>query len=352
MKGNKIRIGIIAGTAYPSSPEFYGSEVEMGILANELGKLENEVILIAATKSMKGNYELKLLPCTWGRLNYDIEYLVMQYADILYSCDYVIDASPLNIFSEETYFWKRNWLKNHVLVYYRNGTSSFNPRPPVNYKVHGVWLSNSAIEAMQPFKLPRELCHAINNGIPEWYKPIENPTKDYILYLGACRPEKGIYTILEIAKKLPNEKFVFAWRAIHEEHKREQEKFLEKAKELQNVEFKELPEKGHFKAKLRLMQNAKAFIQINNPNYVEAQGLARLEACRCGCPLIVEDSKSAREFLNDKVAFFCKNIEDAVNAIDNIDKIDRKECYEFVKEKYSVERFAEEYLDLYDKIKR
>jgi glycosyltransferase involved in cell wall biosynthesis len=346
-----MKIGIIAGNAYPANPNYYGSETEIAVLADSLGKLGHEVILIASTKSMKGNYELKLLPCTWGKLNYEIESLVMQYADILYSCDYVIDASPLCLFSENTWFWKRDWLKNHVLVYYRNGTFSFNPRPPVNFNIHGVWLSNSAIENMIPFKLPKELCHVINYGIPDWYKPIDNPSRDYILFIGAPRKEKGIYTILEVAKRLPNEKFIFAWRAIFDEHRKEQEKFLEKAKEIKNVEFMELPEEKHFEAKLKLMQNAKAFIQINNPDYVEAQGLARLEACRCGCPLIVEDSKSAREFLSDKVAFFCKNIEDAVNAIKNIDKIDRKTCYEFIKEKYSVERFAKEFLDLYGKIK-
>jgi glycosyltransferase involved in cell wall biosynthesis len=344
-----MKITVISSSVYPASPEQYGSECELAYLANELGK-KHEVTLIAAVGSLKGNYKLLLLPNMHGKIFYEVESLVVNYWEKIKDSDFIIDGSALNFLCEEIYFWNRNWLKNHVIVYYRNGTSSLNPRPPVNFNIHGVWLSNTAIKNMQPFKIPKEFNHIVNYGIPDFYEPIKNPSKDYILYVGAPRKEKGIFRILNIAKRLPEEKFIFAWRAISEEHKKTQQEFLEKAKDIKNVVFYELPEENQLKEKIKLMQNAKAFIQVNEPNYVEAQGLARLEALRCGAPLIVEESEAAREFLNEDVAFFCKTDDDIVNAIKSIEKIDREKCSNFVKERYSVEKMANSFLNLYQEL--
>jgi hypothetical protein len=45
-------------------------------------------------------------------------------------------------------------------------------------------------------------------------------------------------------------------------------------------------------------------------------------------------------------------MEDAVSAIKNIGKIDRKKCYFHVKNNFSVETYARRYLELATKIKR
>lgn len=213
-----MKIAVISGCSYPANPNNYGSEVMASVLANELGKT-HEVMLIAASGSIKGNYELKLLPNLKGNVSYEIELLVMNYFDELKECDYVIDMSPLCMYCEELYFFHREMLNKQVVVYSRNGTSAFNPRYPVNTYIHGVCLSQAAKRELLK-QNPELKLSVIPYGIRlDWYKFKRNK-KDYILYLGAPRVEKGIFRILEIAELLPDEYFIFAWRAISEEHKR------------------------------------------------------------------------------------------------------------------------------------
>ena len=346
MAGAKLKIACIAGTCYPCNPDVYGSEVQLALLANELGKLGHEVTLYAATKSIKGKYRLRLLPCSWGRLSYSIENLITLYLDELLEHDYVIDGSPLCMFCEQIWFWHRDWLRNHVLVYYRNGTHSFNPRPPVNYNIHGVWLSNSAVEAMQPFKLPRELCHVIHYGINlDWYRP-GNAKEDYILYLGAPRREKGIFSILEVARLLPDQRFVFAWKAFSEEHKRIEQEWLTKAKDLPNVEHVEYET---LKEKVKLLQRAKCFIQLIEPDYVEAFGLAISEALACGTPVILMNRPCHKELFSG-IAYFVGSVEEAAKLIQRDEWPTPEQCHSFIKERYSLRRYAESFLKLYESL--
>jgi len=337
-----MKIGVIAGTSYPANPDNYGSEVMLAVLADALGKLGHKVILVAAAKSIKGNYKLRLLPCVWGKLSYTIESAVLTYLDELLECDFVIDASPLCMFTENIYFWKRQWLNDHVLVYYRNGTSSFNPRPPVNHYLDGVWLSNTAVKHMQPFKLPKEITHVIPYGVPEWYKPGKSK-EDYILYLGAPRKEKGIFKILEVAKQLPNQRFVFAWKAFSEEHKKTEEEWKKEASKLSNVEHVEYET---LKEKVDLLQRAKAFIQLIEPNYVEAFGLAICEALACGTPVILMNRECHKELFSG-IAYFVNDVKDVVELIKRDEWVTPEQCVEFVKNNYSVEKYANSFIRLY-----
>jgi len=348
-----VKIGVIAGSTYPSSPNNYGSEVMAAVLADELGR-KHDVMLIAASGSIKGRYKLKLLPNLKGNLSYQIESLVMNYFDELKECDYVIDMSPLCMYCEELYFWHREMLDKQVVVYSRNGTNAFNPRVPVNMNLHGVCLSYAARnEITKNFNIPSNLLHVIPYGIRlDWYR-FKRKKKDYLLYLGAPRKEKGIFKILEIAKRLPNEHFIFAWRAINDEHKRTQEEFLKKAKKLSNVEFIELPEgEEHFRAKVRLYQNAKALIKADLKSYIEALGLVSIEAMSCGTPVITASHGANPEVVaNGKTGFLCKSIKEYVNAIKNVHVIEPKACRRHVEINFSSRRFAESYLKLYEEIK-
>jgi len=337
-----MKIGVIAGTAFPANGDYYGSEVELAVLADALGKMGHEVVLVAAARSIKGKYKLRLLPCTWGKLSYTIESSVLTYLAELLECDYVIDGSPYCMFTEHIYFWRRDWLKNHLLVYYRNGAYSANPRPPVNFCIHGVWLSKTAVKNMFPIKLPAELCHVIPYGIPEWYKP-GNSKEDYILYLGAPRREKGIFKILEVAKQLPDQRFVFAWKAFSEEHKHTEEEWKKEASKLSNVEHVEYET---LKEKVDLLQRAKAFIQLIEPNYVEAFGLAICEALASGTPVILMNRECHKELFSG-IAYFVNSVDEAVKVIKRDEWPTPEQCADFIRQNYSVEKYANSFIRLY-----
>jgi glycosyltransferase involved in cell wall biosynthesis len=350
-----MKIVVISDTTYPASPNFYGSEVEHAILADELGKLGNQVTLIAPPKSMKGNYELKYVPCLWGKLDFGIESLVMQYDDILKEADFVIDCSVLKIYCEEVYFFDRERLENQVLVYFENG-NFLNPRPPVSRFLDAVVPSETLKNegyGVKEFMLDPNKIHVIPYGIrTDWYKPIDNPRRNYILYLSACRPEKGIYTILEIAKRLPNEKFVFAWHSFNDLHRENEKKFLAEMKKVPNCKFVDLGVEKHFENKLKMYQNAKALLKPDTREYTEYWGLVSAEAMACGVPVITSKHGANKEVVIDgKTGFLCETVEEYVDAVKSIDKINPEDCRKHVVKNFNPKLQVKKYLELYRRLK-
>jgi glycosyltransferase involved in cell wall biosynthesis len=344
-----MKITVISSSAYPSNVNFYGSEWTNYTLAKYLGKLGNQVTLIAASKSLKNEfYDLKLVPFTRGLLDYGIENLAFEnYKDIILSSDFVVDTSALCMTCENIYFWNREWLKDHIIVFYRNGCSSFHPRPPVNFKIHGVWLSNVAIEKMEPIKIPKELCHVIPYGLDlDLFKYEERKRDIDILYVGGCRKDK-LNSFFEIVPRLKDKKIVFALGTISEEHKKNFEEF-KKIKDLGDVEFVLNPS---FEEKLELYRRAKYMVTFTDRNYHEAFGLTTIESLSQGCLPIRESWGGSKEIIeNGKDGFLVDNVEQIVEIVSKGLELDRKKCIEKVQKYYNGERFANDFLKLYGEL--
>lgn len=71
----------------------------------------------------------------------------------------------------------------------------------------------------------------------------------------------------------------------------------------------------------------------------------------CGTPVIRENRGSAPEFiLNGAHGFLCETVDEYVEAVRNIDSINPEDCRNHIVESYSKEKYAEEYLKLYEKL--
>jgi len=57
-----MRIVVISGSLYPSSEKFYGSEHISSLLAGELGKLGNDVVLLLPHNLRRENIGLYVCP--------------------------------------------------------------------------------------------------------------------------------------------------------------------------------------------------------------------------------------------------------------------------------------------------
>lgn len=106
-----------------------------------------------------------------------------------------------------------------------------------------------------------------------------------------------------------------------------------------------------FKEKVQLYKNAKAFLFLIQ--HIEAFGLTMLEAMACGTPVIGSDLGATPEVIvNGKVGFLVSpnNIDAMAEAVRKIDQIDRRECRQYVEEKFSAEKMVEGYEKVYRKI--
>ena len=83
-------------------------------------------------------------------------------------------------------------------------------------------------------------------------------------------------------------------------------------------------------------------------NFAEPFGLSVVEALACGTPVIASNRGSMPELINHGVTgFLVDGIDQAVDAIGRIGDIDRAACRAAVSARFTVDRMADRYCDLY-----
>lgn len=99
----------------------------------------------------------------------------------------------------------------------------------------------------------------------------------------------------------------------------------------------------------RTLGSARALLHLIN--FDEPFGLSVIEALACGTPVIARNRGSMPELIDHGVTgFLVDSVDAAVEAIARIDDIDRAACRAAVSERFTVERMADRYLQLYRSI--
>jgi glycosyltransferase involved in cell wall biosynthesis len=71
----------------------------------------------------------------------------------------------------------------------------------------------------------------------------------------------------------------------------------------------------------------------------------------CGTPVIAFNKGAMPELILDrKTGFLVQSIDEAIEAVNNIQSIDRKYCREWAASKFTREKMIEGYLEVYEKI--
>jgi len=91
----------------------------------------------------------------------------------------------------------------------------------------------------------------------------------------------------------------------------------------------------------------RATLVVSSSHY-EGFGNAIVEALACGTPVIATNRGSMPELIEDGVTgFLVDSVDGAVDAIARIGEIDRAACRAAVSARFTVDRMADRYLDLY-----
>ena len=161
---------------------------------------------------------------------------------------------------------------------------------------------------------------------------IFEPRKEnYILWVAGLHwgiEGKGVDVFIELAKRLPEEKFV-AYGTGNEDVA----SYLKQvSSELPNFEFRGKLARG--KEHKNVFKNAKFFVMFTR--IPEAFGRTNIEALSKGTPVLGSLYGSIPELITEENAGICSNnIEDLIQVIKD-NKIDHKKCYDYALEKFHI----------------
>lgn len=183
----------------------------------------------------------------------------------------------------------------------------------------------------------------IYHGIDiENFKFKEKPDGEYLLYFGRIHPDKGTKEAIEIAKKAKKDLII----AGIIQDKNYFEKYV--LPEINDKNIKYIGSVGPDKRD-ELLGNAIAL--LHPINFKEPFGLSVVESMACGTPVIAFNKGSMPEIIiHKKTGFLAENINEALEFIKDINKINRIDCRIHVEKKFSKERMAQEYIKVYKEI--
>jgi glycosyltransferase involved in cell wall biosynthesis len=169
---------------------------------------------------------------------------------------------------------------------------------------------------------------------------------DYLAFLGRTSPEKGLDRAIEIAKRTE-----MPLKIAAKIDKADADYFEAVIKPLLNTSLIEFIGEIGYPEKNDFLGNATGLLfPINWP---EPFGLVMIEAMACGTPIIAFNNGSVPEIMrNDVTGFVVNDMAKAVQGVHNLSSIDRRGVRSHFEECFSVERMAEDYLQIYKRLVR
>ena len=184
----------------------------------------------------------------------------------------------------------------------------------------------------------------IYHGIPADLFRLNREAESYLAFLGRISPEKRVDRAIEIAKTAGRKLKIAAKidRADQEYFDREIKHLLDDPL----IEF--LGEVGE-NEKQEFLGNAAALLfPIDWP---EPFGLVLIEALACGTPVIAYPFGSVPELIDEgQTGFLVNDVAQAVAAVGRIEEIDRARCRQVFEDRFTAQRMAAEYAELYRRL--
>ncbi len=182
----------------------------------------------------------------------------------------------------------------------------------------------------------------VYNGIDLSNLTYSNTPGDKLVFLGRIHNDKGTHLAIEAAKQAGMD-LIIAGIIQDQEYFDTLVKPHIDGKHIQYIGPVDPPQRD------ALFKQAYAVLHLNI--LPERFGLVMAEAMAAGVPVIAFDRGSCREVIADKkTGYLVDTVDEAVNAVKQIDKIDRKACRKRVEDNFTIDRMAANYEKVYQRI--
>lgn len=341
-----MRIAQVAPLIERVPPIYYGgTERVVSWLTEELVRLGHDVTLFASGDS---ETRAELVPCSERALRLDpnVKDVLPHNVLLLEKIRQRIDEFDLVHFHIDfTYFPLFRHIANRTLstLHGRLDIPDLVPLYQEFSEMPLVSISNNQRLPMPPVNWQATIYH----GQPVDDLPFqENPSLDYIAFLGRISPEKRPDRAIEIAVKSG-----IPLRMASKIDKVDQEYFDESIKPMIEANRTLVDFTGEFEIdkKRPFVGNAKAMLfPIDWP---EPFGLVMIESMSCGTPVIGFRCGSVPEVIDDGVTgFIVDTVDEAVEALQRVDQLDRRKIRERFCERFSDKRMTADYVKLYERM--
>lgn len=190
----------------------------------------------------------------------------------------------------------------------------------------------------------------IYHGLDMTHFPFSKKRGDYLLFTGRISMEKGVHIAIEVAQYLNMPLIIAA-------------KIDLAADSLQDISYFRQFVEPKLSDQIRLVGEvdeternklmSKALCSLHPITWPEPFGLTVIESMACGTPVVAFNLGSMLEVVDDgKSGFVVNDISEMIEAIANIQSINRSYCREYVLNKFSVKNMVDGYEGVYDKILR
>ena len=165
---------------------------------------------------------------------------------------------------------------------------------------------------------------------------------DDLLFLSRISQEKGPHIAIEVAKRLGRRLIITGnVDTVDEEY------FEQRIMSQVDGDIVQYFGEAGYEEKRELFANAHCLLMpITWP---EPFGLVMVEAMACGTPVIASNKGAAPEIVLDgETGFIVENVEQMVEAVGRVNRIDRSRCREHVERNFDVPRMVDDYLRAYN----
>jgi len=182
----------------------------------------------------------------------------------------------------------------------------------------------------------------IHHGIVIEEFPFDPVGSDDLLFFGRIHADKGAGEAIRAALATGHRLVMAGLIQDQEYHAREVTPFLDNPL----IDFR-----GMLGGVDRTTALGSAKAMLHLIGFEEPFGLSVIEAMACGTPVIAYRKGSMPELIDDGVTgFLVDTFDEAITAIERIGEIDRAACRRHVERHFTVDRMADQYLDLYRKL--
>ncbi len=334
-----MRVGIIAPPWVPVPPIAYGgTELMLDMLARGLDQAGHQVVLFTTGDStcpvpkkflLENSEGMKM-----GTMLIEIGHGVAAYeqigdVDIIHDHTNVGPLCSMNMVDVPVVTTNHGPFQWDTMDYWRGISARNIPIVAIS--------KDQASHADRDIKVSS----IIHHGIDASRIPQGNGDGEYLACLGRMASDKGIHTAVALAKKAGKKLLIGA--KMREPLEREYFETMVKPHLNSDIEY--LGELNT-KEKFDLLCGAEAL--LNPIQWAEPFGLVMIEAMAAGTPVIASRIGAATEIVTHGLTgYLADNEPDFLEAIENVDQLNRRDCRFEVETTFSMQRMVKEHIAFY-----